>query len=184
MQANTPSTIYIGLMSGTSLDGVDVAIVDFSTQTPNLIHCDSWPFEESLKQRIRNITLDQSAGIDALCQLDVELGMTYAEVVNQSLNTTGLKPSQIRAIGNHGQTIRHHPAGKFPYTLQIGDPNVLAARTGIPTVGDIRRRDVATGGQGAPLAPAFHNFMFRSKSCEGFNPPVLMLYANWMLNWA
>ncbi|MEE8365101.1 MAG: anhydro-N-acetylmuramic acid kinase [Gammaproteobacteria bacterium] len=166
MPHHSSSTIYIGLMSGTSLDGVDIAIVDFASQPPALLHCTTWPYAESLRQRIRNLTQDNSASIDALCQLDVELGITYADIVNRSLDTTGLERSQIRAIGNHGQTIRHHPSGDLPYTLQVGDPNIIAARTGISTVGDFRRRDVALGGQGAPLAPAFHNFMFRSDSCD------------------
>ncbi len=166
MPHNSSSTIYIGLMSGTSLDGVDIAIVDFASQPPKLIHCATSPFKASLRQRIRAITLDNSASIDALCKLDVELGITYAETVNRSLDTTGLEHSQIHAIGSHGQTIRHCPSGELPYTLQVGDPNIIAARTGIATVGDFRRKDVALGGQGAPLAPAFHNFMFRSNSSD------------------
>ncbi len=166
MPGDTPSTIYIGLMSGTSLDGIDIAIVDFATHPPKLVHCATRPFEKSLRQRIRDITLDNRASIDALCQLDVELGITYAEIVNRSLDAAGLERSQIRAIGNHGQTIRHHPSGDFPYTLQAGDPNTIAARTGISTIGDFRRKDVALGGQGAPLAPAFHNFMFRADNSD------------------
>ena len=166
MPTSSSSTIYIGLMSGSSLDGIDIAIVDFAAQPPKLIHCATQAFEKSLKQRIRKATLDSSDSIDALCQLDVELGIAYANVVNQSLEIVGLEPSKICAIGNHGQTIRHHPSGDLPYTLQIGDPNTLAVRTGISTVGDFRRRDVALGGQGAPLAPAFHNFIFRSHSID------------------
>ncbi|MCH8106505.1 MAG: anhydro-N-acetylmuramic acid kinase [Proteobacteria bacterium] len=166
MPPNVPSTIYIGLMSGTSLDGVDIAIVDFATQAPKMIHCATWPFEKSLRARIRMVTLDKSASIDALCQLDVELGITYADVVNRSLEKVGLEHSRIRAIGSHGQTIRHRPSDDLPYSLQIGDPNTLAARTGILTIGDFRRMDIALGGQGAPLAPAFHNVIFRSDSWD------------------
>ena len=162
MPRNVPSTIYIGLMSGTSLDGVDIAIVDFAAQAPNVIHCATWPFEKSLRARIRMVTLDKSASIDALCQLDVELGITYADVVNRSLEKVGLEHSRIRAIGSHGQTIRHRPSNDLPYSLQIGDPNTLAARTGILTIGDFRRLDISLWGQGAPLAPAFHIFIFSS----------------------
>ena len=154
------SEIYIGLMSGTSLDGVDITIIDFASHPPTLIYCTTRPYEQSLRQRIREITMSASASLDSLCQLDVELGNIYADIVNQSLEATKLDIAQIRAIGNHGQTIRHSPNTDLPYTLQIGDPNVIAAKTGITTVGDFRRKDIALGGQGAPLAPAFHRFMF------------------------
>jgi anhydro-N-acetylmuramic acid kinase len=156
MQDVPSSEIYIGLMSGTSLDGVDIAIVDFAQHPPRLIHCTTSPYEQSLRYRIREMTMSASANLDSLCQLDVELGNTYADV----------DIAQIRAIGNHGQTIRHSPDTDLPYTLQIGDPNIIAAKTGITTVADFRRKDIALGGQGAPLAPAFHRFMFRSASSD------------------
>lgn len=151
-------------MSGTSLDGIDIAIVDFAQHPPTLIHCSTTAYDQSLRQRIGEITISGTTSLDNLCRLDVELGNTYAEIVNQSLEATGLDISQILAVGNHGQTIRHSPDGDLPYTLQIGDPNIIAAKTGITTVGDFRRKDIALGGQGAPLAPAFHRFMFRSTS--------------------
>jgi anhydro-N-acetylmuramic acid kinase len=164
MQDVSSSEIYIGLMSGTSLDGVDIAIVDFSQHPPTLIHCTTIPYDQPLRQRIREMTMSASANLDSLCRLDVELGNTYADVVNQALGVTKLDIAQIRAIGNHGQTIRHSPDTDLPYTLQIGDPNIIAAKTGITTVADFRRKDIALGGQGAPLAPAFHRFMFSSAS--------------------
>jgi anhydro-N-acetylmuramic acid kinase len=154
--------IYIGLMSGTSLDGIDIAIVDFAQHPPRLLHCATRPYEQAFKKRIREITISGTANLDSLCQLDVELGNTYSDIVNQSLKAANLDNTKIRAIGNHGQTIRHSPDTDLPYTLQIGDPNVIAAKTGITTVGDFRRKDIALGGQGAPLAPAFHQFMFKS----------------------
>jgi len=160
------SEIYIGLMSGTSLDGIDIAVIDFTQHPPNLIHCRTWPYQQSLQQRIREITISGSASIDSLCQLDVELGNIYADIINRSLEEAKLEKAQIRAIGNHGQTIRHSPNTELPYTLQIGDPNVIAAKTGITTVGDFRRKDIALSGQGAPLAPAFHRFMFSSTSSD------------------
>jgi anhydro-N-acetylmuramic acid kinase len=166
MQDVPSSEIYIGLMSGTSLDGVDIAIVDFAQHPPRLIHCTTSPYEASLRQRIREMTMSASANLDSLCQLDVELGNIYADVVKQALEVTKLDIAQIRAIGNHGQTIRHSPDTDLPYTLQIGDPNIIAAKTGITTVADFRRKDIALGGQGAPLAPAFHRFMFRSASSD------------------
>ena len=100
--------------------------------------------------------------IDNLGQLDIDVARFYAEVVNQTLMVQKIDSSQICAIGCHGQTIRHSPLVDPVYTLQIGDPNTLAARCGITTVADFRRRDMAHGGQGAPLAPAFHQFLFRS----------------------
>lgn len=166
MASSGSSEIYIGLMSGTSLDGIDIAIIDFAQHPPNLIYCNTWPYQQSLQQRIREITVSGSASIDSLCQLDVELGNTYADMINRSLEETKLEVAQIRAIGNHGQTIRHSPNTELPYTLQIGDPNVIAAKTGITTVGDFRRKDIALGGQGAPLAPAFHRIMFSSSSSD------------------
>ncbi len=166
MQNDSPSEIYIGLMSGTSLDGIDIAIVDFAQHPPRLIYCTTLPYEPSLRQQIREITTSTTTSLDRLCRLDVELGNTYADIVNQSLEAAGLDTTQIRAIGNHGQTIRHSPDTDLPYTLQIGDPNVIAAKTGITTVADFRRKDIALGGQGAPLAPAFHHYMFRSTSSD------------------
>ena len=160
------SEIYIGLMSGTSLDGVDIAIMDFAHHPPTLIYCATQPYNPVLKQKIREITVAGSTNLDELCQLDAELGNTYANVVNRSLEETNLDIKQIRAIGNHGQTIRHSPDTELPYTLQIGDPNIIAARTSITTVGDFRRRDMALGGQGAPLAPAFHQFLFSSPNAD------------------
>ena len=156
MQDAPSSEIYIGLMSGTSLDGVDIAIADFAHYPPRLLHCATWPYETGLRQRLREITINPTVSLDDLCQLDVELGQRYADIVNRTLDVTGFEKTTVVAIGNHGQTIQHSPAGDRPYTLQIGDPNVIAARTGIACVGDFRRRDVALGGQGAPLAPAFH----------------------------
>ncbi len=166
MQDVSSSDIYIGLMSGTSLDGVDIAIVDFAQQPPNLIHCSSHPYDQSLRQRIREITISGNVNLDDLCQLDVELGNTYAQIVNRSLETAKLNIAAIRAIGSHGQTIRHSPDTDLPYTLQIGDPNIIAAKTGITTIADFRRKDMALGGQGAPLAPAFHRFMFSSANSD------------------
>ena len=166
MPDDSSSEIYIGLMSGTSLDGVDIAIIDFAQNQPSLIHCRTWPYQASLTHRIREITMSGTTSLDNLCQLDIELGNTYASIVNRTLEATKLKASQVCAIGNHGQTIKHSPNADLPYTMQIGDPNIIAAKTGITIVSDFRRRDIALGGQGAPLAPAFHQFMFSSTSTD------------------
>jgi len=153
-------------MSGTSLDGVDIAIVDFTEHPPQVIHCHTETYSTELRNRVREISQAELITIDDLCRLDVEVARFYAELVNQTLADQQIDATTIRAIGCHGQTIRHSPQIDPVYTLQIGDPNTLAARTGITTVADFRRRDMALGGQGAPLAPAFHEFLFRSPQAD------------------
>ena len=154
--------IYIGLMSGTSLDGVDVAIVDFSPFPPRVLYCatDAYPVE--LRASLQQLCRAQSTTLDALYSLDARLGDIYADSVERALHGAGIEPAQIIAIGCHGQTLRHSPDSDPAYSVQIGDPNRLAARTGIATVADFRGKDIAVGGQAAPLAPAFHHFLFRS----------------------
>ena len=163
---NSPpgSEIYIGLMSGTSLDGVDIAIADFADFPPRVLHCQSRPYPEHLRDALRAICESQSASLDSLYSLDAELGEHYAGEVGIALEACPIAREDVIAIGCHGQTIRHSPNSAVPYTVQIGDPNRLAATTGIATVADFRRKDIAAGGQAAPLAPAFHRFLFRSDS--------------------
>jgi len=154
--------LYIGLMSGTSIDGIDAALVDLSKPTPKLIasHYEKIPI--SLKQAIQALCHPGPDEINRMGEMDVLLGKQFATAVNTLLKKHNLNAKHIRAIGSHGQTIRHHPARHF--TLQIGDPNVIAARTGITTVADFRRKDLALGGQGAPLVPAFHQAVFLKKN--------------------
>lgn len=95
-----------------------------------------------------------------MAEADSELGFLFAQACLSLLKNANLPASAVRAIGSHGQTIQHQPNAKIPYTLQIGDPNIIAAKTGITTVADFRRRDIALGGQGAPLTPAFHHYVF------------------------
>lgn len=156
------SDLYLGLMSGTSVDGVDAVIVDFGSSPPNVVHSLTLSYPESISARIRALTRADSITINELCGLDVEIAEYYAKVVHQILADAAIPADDIRAIGSHGQTIHHNPDQKPRFTLQIGDPNTLSARSGITTVADFRRRDMALGGQGAPLAPAFHRFAFRS----------------------
>jgi len=156
------SEIYIGLMSGTSLDGVDVAIVDFAEFPPQLLHTSTTNYTASMRRRLRQLCQSQSASLNELYSLDVELGELFADVVNQALEITSLDRNRIAALGSHGQTISHNPDGVVAFTAQIGDPARLATRCGITTVADFRRKDIALGGQGAPLAPAFHRFLFHS----------------------
>lgn len=155
--------LYIGLMSGTSADGIDAALVDMQT-TPRLLATHSYPFPNKLREQIHSISLPGPNEIDRMGVLDAELGRYFAQSTRELLAKVGVTPDQIIAIGSHGQTIRHRPPGASAnsFTLQIGDPNLIAELTGITTVTDFRRRDMAAGGQGAPLVPAFHRALFHS----------------------
>jgi anhydro-N-acetylmuramic acid kinase len=154
--------IYIGLMSGTSMDAVDAALVDLSARQPRLITSHSHPLPDDFCAELALLCLPGFDEINRLGQLDVRLGNLFAITCNQLLAKAQLAASHIQAIGSHGQTIRHQPQGAHPFTLQIADPNIIAAETGITTVADFRRRDMAKGGQGAPLAPAFHQYAFQT----------------------
>ncbi|MBA2653730.1 MAG: anhydro-N-acetylmuramic acid kinase [Gammaproteobacteria bacterium] len=155
------SPIYIGLMSGTSIDSIDVAAVSFDDSF-SLLGGLSIPFPLSIQESLHTICQPGEDEINQLGQLDRQLGFLFADACNDLLKKLGLASHDIVAIGSHGQTIRHHPNKAYPFTLQIGDPNIIAERTGITTVADFRRRDMACGGQGAPLTPAFHHFAFHS----------------------
>lgn len=148
--------LYIGLISGTSMDAVDAVLVDYSDPQPILLASHSQAYPKDLYQEVLQLCSPGHNEIYRLGAVDVEVGRLFAETANQLLAKTTVSATQIKAIGSHGQTIRHHPYGEIPFTLQIGDPNTIAELTGITTIADFRRRDMAKGGQGAPLAPAFH----------------------------
>lgn len=162
-------SLYIGLMSGTSVDGVDAALVSIDTRSGAILllstHGEGIPTD--LRERIIAITLPGEDEIDRMGPLDVEIGRLFAAATLNLLEKAGVETEAIAAIGSHGQTVRHR-AGRTiaPFTLQIGDPNVIAEITGITTVADFRRRDVAAGGNGAPLVPAFHDAIFRSSATD------------------
>lgn len=153
--------LYIGLMSGTSVDAIDAALVRFDDHDGRLhaecLHALAQPWEDGLRQRL--LALGQGidvTSIDELGELDHEVGGAFAATANRLIAEANIDRAQINAIGSHGQTLRHRPYSRSPFTLQIGDPNLVAERTGITTIGDIRRRDMAAGGHGAPLLPALH----------------------------
>ena len=152
------SELYIGLMSGTSADGINAALVDFSEATPKLIHSHYCPFPPTIRQTILALYQPGANEIKRMGELDITLGKIFANTANLLLQESNTPAKNIRAIGSHGQTVRHYPDNHF--TLQIGDPNIIAATTGITTIADFRRRDIAHGGQGAPLVPAFHHAVF------------------------
>lgn len=147
---------YIGVMSGTSLDGVDVvlAAIDQHMVAQQASYCHPIPL--ALRQQVLEICQGQTLTLSQLGQLDTRLGQLFAEAVLTLMQQQALEASDIMAIGCHGQTVWHEPQSAAPNTLQIGDNNQIAAATGVTVVGDFRRRDMALGGQGAPLVPAFH----------------------------
>ncbi len=154
---------YVGLISGTSMDGVDAVVAEFGTDSPRLLAHAVLPFEGALRERLDAVRADPDGfPVAALGALDVRLGDRFAEAALAVVSAAGLNPSHITAIGSHGQTVVHHPCADPPFTLQIADPHRIARRTGIVTVADFRRADLAAGGQGAPLAPLLHDALFRS----------------------
>ncbi|MFS2223099.1 anhydro-N-acetylmuramic acid kinase [Pantoea sp. B65] len=155
---------YIGVMSGTSLDGVDVVLAAIDQHMVAWQASYTHPIPADLRQQILAICQGQSLTLSQLGQLDTRLGRLFAEAVLTLMQQQGLEASDVAAIGCHGQTVWHEPLGEAPNTLQIGDNNQIVAATGVTVVGDFRRRDMALGGQGAPLVPAFHQALLMDAS--------------------
>ena len=154
------NSLFLGLISGTSADGIDAALVRFDPGI-EVIAAHTSQYPSQLRQKLLALTApDAAISLDHLGALDVEVGHCFAAAALDLLNRSGTPADAIRAIGSHGQTIRHRPDGSHPFSMQIGDAAVIAERTRICTVADFRRADVAAGGQGAPLAPAFHSAAF------------------------
>ena len=152
-------SLFVGLMSGTSLDGVDCALVDLS-RPPALVATRFLPYRPALRTALLRLSQSGSDELERAGRLAVELSELYATAVNELLAEAGIGATGIEAIGCHGQTVRHRPESGF--TVQLVNPALLAERTGITVVADFRSRDIAAGGQGAPLVPAFHAACFRS----------------------
>ena len=148
--------LFIGLMSGTSADGIDAVLVKSDGERGRLVATHHRPMPQDLRADILAFRQSGDDELHRLATLDAQLANEYAVAVLALLTDAGVSAESVSAIGQHGQTLRHHPSGDVPYTVQIGDPNRLAERTGITVVADFRRRDMAAGGQGAPLVPAFH----------------------------
>jgi len=157
---------YIGIMSGTSVNGADAVLVNFAGNKVKLLGHHAEPFPEELYAGLQDVITRQQVNLPQLADLDQQLAIVYTLVVEKLLQQVEIAANRISAIGCHGQTIFHQPDGKYRNTLQIGDPNFITEHTGITVVADFRRRDMAAGGQGAPLVPAFHNAMFRSAEVE------------------
>ncbi|RLA71322.1 MAG: anhydro-N-acetylmuramic acid kinase [Epsilonproteobacteria bacterium] len=152
---------YIGIMSGTSLDGVDVVLCEIDATTCRLVSSLEYPIPLELRSDILTM-IEGKNRLEEVGQLDHRLGLLFTQAVGALLIRESIDPSSVTAIGSHGQTLWHVPTGKFPFSMQLGDPNILTAKTSIPVVADFRRKDIALGGQGAPFAPAFHEFIFNN----------------------
>ena len=177
--------LYIGLMSGTSMDGIDSVLVEFGDQTCT-VHCThSLAYPSDLRSRLEQAVLDPNAvNLIEYATLDKQVTRTFAEAALALLKTSKFEASRITAVGSHGQTILHHPDGPEPFSIQLGDPGTLATAVGITVVADFRNADLALGGQGAPLAPAFHRWAFGEANMDravvniGGISNVTILYAD------
>ena len=156
-----PARLFLGLISGTSADGIDAALVRFADDTaharPELVFGRTYPWDPMLRTRL--VALGQQSAqltLDEVGELDVRIGRAFADAANAAIADSGVPRGELAAIGSHGQTLRHRAHGELPFTLQLGDPSSIAERCGVAVVADFRRRDVAAGGHGAPLVPAFH----------------------------
>jgi anhydro-N-acetylmuramic acid kinase len=154
------SPLFIGVLSGTSMDAIDVALVSFDNHLPHVISKLNYPIPIDFKNRCLSVIQTGQCSIDEYGTLDSIAGELFSEAILALLKHANVSAKNIMVIGSHGQTLRHRLDLKPPFSLQIGDPNIIAERTGIPTIADFRRRDIAAGGQGAPLAPALHLHIF------------------------
>jgi anhydro-N-acetylmuramic acid kinase len=167
-----PSGLYLGLISGTSADGIDAALVRFQAGAEptrcELVLGRTYAWNEALRERL--VALGQGGdarSLEELGTLDIQVAEAFADAARALIDEAGVSAGDVQALGSHGQTVRHRPAGarydgQHPFTWQIGDGAVIAERSGIATVADFRRRDVAAGGHGAPLMPAFHAALLHS----------------------
>ena len=165
-------TLFIGLMSGTSMDAVDAVVADIDATRVRVIAHHSEPMPADLRAEL--LPLSQGAttlSLEGLGRMHIRVGRTFANAALASMAKALVPSSRIVAIGSHGQTLLHSPQGPNPF-FQIGDPDVIAEETGITTVANFRGADIAAGGQGAPLTPAFHEVQFRQ---DGVDRVVLNL---------
>ena len=160
--------LYVGLMSGTSMDGIDAALVDVTTNT--LIAGITRPYSDNAQQRLRAVLSGEPMRPAELSQLNTVLGREFAQAVHQLLEMASIAPYQVIAIGSHGQTICHDATADIPYTVQLGCAHTIAVLTGIKVVADFRTRDLVLGGQGAPFAPVYHQALF-----AGLTTPIAVV---------
>ncbi len=154
------SRLFLGLISGTSTDGVDAALCEFGDRSCQVVAARTFAYPPAIRQRVESLITSGSAELAEIGAVDVAVGRFFADCANALITGAGLAARDITAIGHHGQTIWHEPNPPEPFSWQIGDPNSVAAITGIDTIADLRRLDMAVGGQGAPMVPAFHQWLF------------------------
>jgi len=154
-------TLFAGLISGTSMDGVEAVLLDIAPQSMTVQGAIHHDYPPELADRLKAIVAAPAGcGLDELGSVDAQVGEVFAAATLALLQATGTVAASVRAIGSHGQTLLHRPRAAQPFTLQVGDANRIAERTGIDVVADFRRRDLAAGGEAAPLVPAFHAAAF------------------------
>jgi anhydro-N-acetylmuramic acid kinase len=158
---------YIGLISGTSMDGIDAVLVEFGEHSVDIVSARTAPYPEALRSKLMDATrAPENCTADLIGMLDHWVGECFRDTSLELIQAAGVNPEQVRAIGSHGQTIRHRPDDERPFTLQIGNAAIIAKGTGIDCVADFRSADIALGGQGAPLVPPFHEWLFRSPDVD------------------
>ncbi|MEM7054689.1 MAG: anhydro-N-acetylmuramic acid kinase, partial [Pseudomonadota bacterium] len=155
--------LYVGLISGTSMDGIDAVMADFSSDQPRVLAADTFAFAPGLRRQLDEVRADPDHFPAArLARLDAQFGEQLAQAAASIIEQSSLQLNQVAAIGSHGQTVLHRPDADPPHTLQIGDPTRIVERTGCTVVADFRRADLAAGGEGAPLAPLLHQALLTS----------------------
>ena len=152
--------LYIGIMTGTSLDGADIVLVDFSNGEHKIIAFDTYQYPPDLRDAVLSVNQNQPTTIASVGEIDNRLGLFFTDVTLQFLEQFSIDAQSVRAIGCHGQTMWHQPTGQYLYTMQLGNASVLANKTQIDVVSDFRSADMVFGGQGAPFAPAYHQCIF------------------------
>lgn len=151
--------LYIGVMSGTSLDGVDIVLCKIDSNSCELIYSQEYPFDKKLKNDILN-AINNTTTLKTIGNIDTRLGKLYSDCINSFIQSKNINSNEISAIGLHGQTLWHEPNSEYPFSMQLGNASLVKAKTGVSVVSDFRQKDIALGGQGAPLAPAFHKEIF------------------------
>ncbi len=156
----------IGLLSGTSVDAIDAGLWSFDASGAQLVSRLEAPIGPKIKKHILSLSVHGKCTLKELGQLDTAMANLFANAANALIKKSKVPKNQILAIGSHGQTLWHEPSIELPFTMQIGDPNIIAQKTQIPVIADFRRADIALGGQGAPLAPAFHHWAFKDSTVD------------------
>lgn len=158
------ANLYMGIMTGTSLDGIDIALVDFSKEPGELVAFQTYDYPKDLRLNILAINQNQPTTISAIGDLDYRLGTFFANKIQEFLTEFNISSDNIQALGCHGQTMWHQPERESRYSVQLGNASLIANQVQIDVIADFRNADMAFGGQGAPLAPIFHDYLFRSDS--------------------